>query len=332
MIKRNYKTRLRRNSLIIAIFIFLVSLFGCGNRENAKAKFNYERGNLYVNYLSVGTSDCVVIRFPNDKILLIDTANENTNNQNKIKQTLNNLGAKSIDYLILSHPDIDHYGNALALLESFSITEIYAPNVDKNAYLDFCFVLDNAMQKGSVIKNTTMFSKINEEDTTVYFLYDKSSEEKSDLETISTEIATTDEADNLSPIILLEYKGIEFLFSGDTSARNERKVIEKHKNNQYTHLFNKELNLTNIDYYMLSSHGSSFGSSMEFLEYVKPKNAIISVSEVDASYGTPNIEKIEKLTHQNCRVLRSDFEGDIVVSVNKNGGTALSTELDLNNN
>ncbi|UKI13072.1 MAG: MBL fold metallo-hydrolase [Oscillospiraceae bacterium] len=69
---------------------------------------------LYVDFLSVGKADCILLRM-DDRVILIDTGEKA--DAALIRRTLDGYGIRRIDCLILTHYDNDHIGAAAAVLE-----------------------------------------------------------------------------------------------------------------------------------------------------------------------------------------------------------------------
>lgn len=100
--------------------------------------------NCYIYFIDVGQGDSTLFISPRKKeILLLDTGGtvsyqkeswqEKEVKKSKIQLVtfLNSLGISKLSYLILSHGDIDHLGNAKNILENISINKIV---LNKNEY------------------------------------------------------------------------------------------------------------------------------------------------------------------------------------------------------
>ena len=103
---------------IIAVFSFSFLLSSCTKREEVKEDFN--KTGLIVKFLDVGQGDSTLIRLPDNKVLLFDTGASSKNNKEKLLSNLKALNNK-IDYLILSHPDKEHYGNAIDVINNCTV-------------------------------------------------------------------------------------------------------------------------------------------------------------------------------------------------------------------
>ena len=106
----------------------------------------------------------------------------------------------------------------------------------------------------------------------------------------------TDENDR-SLVLYLNLNEEYFLFMGDASKTIEKKIIDEYKS------------LT-VDYLKVSHHGSSSASSLDFLKFINPKEAIISAGK-NNFYGHPNKEVLDNLNKCNIKIRRTDLEGTI---------------------
>ena len=68
----------------------------------------------------------------------------------------------------------------------------------------------------------------------------------------------------------------------------------------------------------VAHHGSKHSSSLEFLEKVRPKVAVISVGAGNG-YGHPHEETLERLAGVGSKVLRTDELGAIKLVFDENG-------------
>jgi len=68
--------------------------------------------------------------------------------------------------------------------------------------------------------------------------------------------------------------------------------------------------LKDVDVILVGHHGSKNSTGKEWLEFIKPKEAVISVG--DNKFGHPSNEVLDRLTTAKVDVYRTDIEGDIV--------------------
>ena len=104
----------RKGITAILIFIFcLLTLCACGRPIPPDTEIRVFSG-FSVHYLDVGQGDAIFIRLPDGKNMLIDCGEKDLEGDNAqyIIEYLNEYSVQTIDYLILTHPDSDHVGNA----------------------------------------------------------------------------------------------------------------------------------------------------------------------------------------------------------------------------
>ena len=87
---------------------------------------NYIRNNSYITFIDVGQGDSASINLPYNKgNILIDTGGNISYDLSKdIINYLKSEGIKKIDYLILSHGDFDHMGEAINLVNNFKVKKV----------------------------------------------------------------------------------------------------------------------------------------------------------------------------------------------------------------
>ena len=75
--------------------------------------------------LDVKQGDCILLK-SNDKVILIDTGGSyNYEYSDNIVSYLKSIGINKIDYLFITHGDMDHIGSSFELVEKIKIDKIY---------------------------------------------------------------------------------------------------------------------------------------------------------------------------------------------------------------
>lgn len=330
--------RRRLVSLIICVIILACSLsfVGCAEqKDNHLYRQSYE--DFSVHYLNVGQGDCIFMQFPDKKTMLIDCAEKDQKLSEFIVKFIQKLSVNKIDYFVLTHPDTDHVGNAKDIIENFDIGSIYTPDIieSKLALFPIYFeLLQRAKEKGIQFKTSHFYNSIIGKNYALGFL---SPSPKSMLDSSYTDFnsalePTASQVNALSPIIYLEVFGKRFLFTGDAPKSQEELVMQNINLGIYDHTLNMQVNLENLDYLKVAHHGGEDSCSLDFLNMLKPKNAIISVSGANY-YGHPSDIVLERLqiVNEDIDILRTDYDGTISVLVDKNGNAEVLTDKQLNN-
>ncbi len=110
-----------------------------------------------------------------------------------------------------------------------------------------------------------------------------------------------------SPVMLLEYSGKSFMFTGDANSNVEKEVIASLSDAE-------EQRFKDVDVFQAGHHGSETSNCQELLSLICPTYVVVSVGEGN-SYKHPTEEflsRVNQLPHRvNDYLLRTDKIGDI---------------------
>ena len=260
---------------LIIVIIFLI-IYKC---------FPYLNSNYEISYLDVKQGDSIFIKLPNNKSnILIDTGGLHNNNyiiENIINYFKSN-GISKLHYLIISHGDYDHMGEAINLVNNFKVENVI---FNCGPYNELENELIKALDKKK-IKYHSCIKELSIDKNKLYFLQTKEYD---------------NENDN-SNVIYTELDGYKFMFMGDASSTTEHEILNKY-------------NLQDIDVLKVGHHGSKTSSSKEFIDEINSKYSIISVGK-NNRYGHPNKEVLDVL--KNSKIYRTDQDGSIVFKIKNN--------------
>ncbi|WP_241957881.1 ComEC/Rec2 family competence protein [Staphylococcus equorum] len=248
--------------------------------------------------LDVGQGDAILFETNRQESLLIDTGGkllqEGESSQHNISKfhilpTLKKHGIKKIDYLIVTHPHIDHMGELNFLIEKYPIKNII---INKNSY--------HLKELKSLVNICKSFN--------IKLLDFKSiqsfSLNKAKIKLLDATITTSNDLNEQSIITLIEYDKFKILLMGDASKNNEQLLLNKY-------------HLENIDILKVGHHGSKTSSSATFIDTLQPKISLISVGQ-NNRYKLPNKEIVESLKSINSQVLQTSENGEISITLNPN--------------
>ena len=251
----------------------------------------YLDNNLLITTLDVGQGDSIFMHLPNNKgNLLIDTGgivsfnNKNTYSisDNKTIPYLKSLGISKLNYIILTHGDYDHMGEAINLVNNFKVEKVI---FNCGEFNDLEKELIKVLDKKK-IPYYSCIKELNIDKNKLYFLQTKEYD---------------NENDN-SNVIYTELNGYKFMFMGDASTATEKEIM-----NNY--------NLSDIDVLKVGHHGSKTSSDKEFINEINPKYSIISVGKSNR-YGHPNKGVLDNL--ENSKINRTDEDGSIMFKIKNN--------------
>lgn len=279
-------------SIIIIVIYYLVIIFSYRNRKYLLIIvflligiyiYPYLNSSFKVVMFDVGEGDSYLIKYPNNKAnILIDTGFNEYRMKNEIISYLKSIGIRKLDYLIITHGDEDHMGEAITLVNNFKVDKVIF-NIGEYQTLEkeLIKVLDKKK-----IKYYNNLKQLNIDKYKLYFLNTK---------------IYDNENDN-SNVIYFNYKNFKFLFMGDASVKREMDILDKY-------------NLINIDLLKVGHHGSKTSSSKKFIDEVNPKYSLISVGK-NNRYGHPNKEVLNNL--EKTKIYRTDIDGSIMFKIKNN--------------
>ena len=272
------------------VFLFLVMLL-------IHKGYIYFNSNLYVYYLDVGQGDSALIRLPNNSgNILIDTGGKFSYEMEKWREKgskysivksstipfLKSFGIKKLNYLILSHGDYDHTGEAINLVNNFKVEKVI---FNCGLYNDLENELIEVLDKKK-IKYYSCIKELNIDNNKFHFLQTKE----------------YDNENENSNVIYTELNGYKFMFMGDAGVEKEKDILEKY-------------NVSKINVLKIGHHGSKTSSDKNFIDEMNPKYSVISVGK-NNRYGHPNKEVLNNL--DNSKIYRTDQDGSIMFKIKNN--------------
>lgn len=237
--------------------------------------------------IDVGQGDSILIQ-SNKKSILIDTGGNFLSSSNSISERilvplLKSKGIKSLNYLILTHGDYDHMGEAINLVNNFKVEKVI---FNCGEYNDLEKELIRVLNKNN-IKYYSCIKELNLDKYKLQFLNTKEYD---------------NENDN-SNVIYFNYNNYKFLFMGDAGIEREKDILDKY-------------NLKEITFLKLGHHGSNTSSSKYFIDSINSKYSLISVGK-NNRYGHPKDSVLDIL--KKSIIYRTDKDGSIEIELNKNG-------------
>jgi competence protein ComEC len=318
----------RRKSIacaLLAIFMLInVSTLFVGCNQNLTNNEIKVYNGASVSFLDVGQGDCIFIRLPDGKNVLIDTgdADDYDKKYEYVLQYLSAYSVNVIDYLIITHPDSDHVGNGAKIVENVTVRNAFVPYIIEQLlpyYPYFQSTLNALEQSGANVMISDCYKNVVGKDYALVFLspMEKSNQDSSYFHFNGMQIPDESASNNLSPIIYLDMLGTRFLFTGVAGKSQEQLVVENYYSNFYERTLlglDARVVLENIDYFKVAHHGADTSSSANFLSVIAPKNAIISVGG-NNFYGHPKTETLYRIYESNadCKVYRTDVHGTVIV-------------------
>ena len=282
---------------VVVLLMIISTIFTSSISSNIKdwlykADVKASQDDLVVHFIDVGQGDAIALRFPDDKVMLIDSGTKLSQNlyieyiKNDVLSSNNDL---VIDYLLLTHPDIDHSGGVSAVFVEFEVKHFFRPNIASEDESDINFAMQSTLDE----YNEAIKLSKQEKDLQIDIINQKYefyiSGALVQIFPPIREYATTNE---MSPIVKVSYLGKSFLFTGDIQEYSEELMIEKYGN------------ILDADVLKVAHHGSETSTPNEFVDVVTPKYAVICVG--DNSYGHPHLNVVARLEDAGAKVLTTN--------------------------
>ena len=163
-------------------------------------------------------------------------------------------GIIKIDYIVVSHLDIDHVQGLLYVMEKIEVKNVIIGKqfeICEN-YEKFISIVKEKKIKIYVVKTGQKFNI--EQDLYFNILWPDSKNK------ISSNVLN-----NNSLVCKLVYKDFSMMFTGDIEEEAEKAILEKYKNT----------NILKSTILKVAHHGSKSSSTKEFVQELEPKIAII---------------------------------------------------------
>ncbi|WP_342544290.1 MBL fold metallo-hydrolase [Lysinibacillus sp. FSL W7-1291] len=265
--------------IVLLLCIFLIA--GCTEAIKPEKMAVTAGHDMRVHFIDVGQGDSILIESPNGKTMLVDGGVKGAGQQ--IVSYLKELGVSKLDVVVATHPDADHIGGLIPVLNSLTIEQFY--------------------DSGKVHTSQTfeeMLTLIDEKNIPYYVPKTGETIEFDKDVTVKVLNANEQASDNNDASIVLKmtYGNVSFLLTGDAGVALEKEML------QY------DVTATVLK---AGHHGSNTSSSQEFIRAVKPEVTILSYGE-DNKYGHPHAEVVDRLQAIGSKIYATADLGTITVS------------------
>ncbi len=229
----------------LVIFIIILIAFSVGGyMYNANNENGYD---FKIYFFNAGKADCMLIS-NNGKYIMIDTGEENLSSE--ILAYIKNNNIAKLDYLIITHFDKDHVGSAANIINNIEVENVLQSNCPKESeyYTNYINALKEKGINAEIISGDVSFTL-------------------ADMNIVvngPTAIYDSNESNNSSLIISINYKNTNYLFTGDAQNDRIKDYIINH-NSSY-------------DFIKIPYHGHYQKRLDDLLEVVNPKYAVITSS------------------------------------------------------
>ncbi len=246
-------------------------------KDNNEPQIVDDTNNLVVYFFDVGQADSIFVE--NKGFTMLIDAGNNPDGKYISKYLRNTLNIDKIDYLIGTHAHEDHIGGMDIIIEDFEISHFFMPmqKVESKTYND---VIEWAGKKDVDVVSPQLGRE--------FYLGDAVCK-------IMTKDDETEDLNASSIVVELTYKEKKFLFTGDMEAETEASRT-----------------WDDVDVLKVGHHGSTYASSVDFLNQVKPEIAVISCGR-DNDYYYPHEAVLKRLEDVGCEEIYITMNDNTII-------------------
>lgn len=235
-----------------------------------------------VHVLDVGKADSILVQCEG-RSMLVDGGTADRGES--VVRYLRRRGVASLEEVVNTHPDEDHVGGLNYVLQSFPVGRFFAPGLPPelvptdSAYLAVLRELD---EKGLSSEAPSPGQEFSLGDLEIRVL---------------GPVVPGDSTNDNSIVLLLTYKNVKFLLTGDAEKEEEQSLLSSGED-------------LSADVLKVGHHGSSTSTTAEFLDAVRPKYAVISVG--DDRNHLPKQDVLLRLYDAGAETYRTDVDGTVI--------------------
>lgn len=327
----------------------IVSMIVKDNQHSGLARGD---GELLVHMLDVGQGDCIFIKFPDGKDMIIDSGSTTKPYDNFDKDVVLDYLQQRIDgnieYLMLTHADTDHVSYLDDIVNAFQVDNIYMPNILSTPNVDGLSAVVKAQFTAIPDDKKALFTDedtISTEQYAAFFaaaltepncniFINMDDDENTNNIVISddantyefkfycptkqyyesTKLNSAKKKNAVSPVGILTYNNKRIMFTGDSNELNEP-IIERRTGK------------VDCDVLKVGHHGSETSTENDFLDNYTFEYALISC-QYNTSYYHPRQATLDRLKERNIEVYRTDNNGNIVLTIDKDGNLKFDVQTE----
>ncbi len=273
------------------------------NTDEIEAWYNRnltKQNYLKVVFMDVGQGDATYFQFKNGEQMLVDCSQD--------RRVLHALGKqmwfydRTLDYLVVTHPDLDHYGGCIDVLKRYRVKNIIYTGIKKSDDKFWRSFWDQYKRENSNYITITEPEQMKISSSSLHFLYpDHDLREDRTLSNSKEKISTNE----TSIVFKLNHQDTSLLMSGDAEHDLEKYLTEEHSTDLQAEI------------YKMGHHGSAGSSNPFFINKIEPKHSIASAGK-DNNFGHPSYRVIKRLQRLGSKIWRTDKDGDITIRIYKN--------------
>lgn len=256
--------------------------------------------DLKITILDVGQSNSALLEMPYGHCVLIDGGGFTDNaifdvGKQIIAPFLWRNKIKTINTVILTHPDSDHLNGLIYILENFHVDRVLSNHeaTSFQAYKQFTDIIFKKKIMHPGFK--TMPKKISINGVNLEILYPpKNFDERRSLDSWRN-------SNNNSMVIKVSFGDLSILFPGDIMSAAENELVALKNNNLRANIL------------IAPHHGSKTSSTPGFLNAVDPEVVVVSSGRQNR-FGFPSEKIMNRYKKHHIKTFRTDLNGAVTIS------------------
>jgi competence protein ComEC len=262
----------------------------------------YFHRDLRITFLDIGQGDAAVVELPGSQVMVIDgggfASEEFDAGEAILAPFLWSRKIGRVDILVMSHPQLDHYGGLTFIAEQFAPRELWFNG-----------------ERASIKRFSRLWTSLERVGATFRILCRETP--RIDLMEVQAQILhppchyTGLDTNNASLVLRLSHGVIDILFTGDLEAEGEQLLL--------THESAIASEILKAPH-----HGSRTSSTPAFVSMIAPQVVVASLGYHNR-FGFPAAEIVQRYEQGGTRFLRTDQDGAVTVVSDGRGYTVAVT-------
>ncbi|WP_374650548.1 MBL fold metallo-hydrolase [Dongia sp.] len=237
-------------------------------------------GELQIDFIDVGQGDSSLISCPNGRHILVDAGSTSDPEEDAIRDfVLKRVDEhqRSIDDLVITHADEDHYNLIPSVLHDVPVGAILRVGDMEDYRADFQSWLQDHASKTEVLSPET---------------FDKEATPSAKLDCGAAKVwvlaaavkAKKSPKNAMSIVLMVRFGDFEAILTGDATTDTEKVILERYSKDWLR-----------VDLLKIGHHGSlATSTGTAWAQALEPKYAVVS-SGYDSKYGHPRKEVVQRL-------------------------------------
>lgn len=241
------------------------------------------RADLTVTALDVGQGASTLLLSGRDAVLVDCGGSASSSAGDIAADRLAAMGCTTLDALVLTHLDDDHFNGVPQLFYRLDVKQVFAPDTDANRdKLDQLSALAEAEGAKLILVDDRQGLPLGSSALTLYPPLGSGTSNEEGL------------------FALCSHGEFDVLITGDSDAFVERMLVKYYP-------------IPDLELLLVGHHGSAGSTCRELLDVLRPELAVISVGY--NSYGHPAPEVLDRLSAAGAEVYRTDLSGTVTVTL-----------------